>query len=190
MLRKPVKSGLAFLAAFASACVRATLRQLIPAEDSIYLFVKETAFCVMRIDSFHEPIEQATQRIKFLSSSIALPSRIVGGVGLMKTMWITLVERTHAVAIGMAVGASRRDMLAQLPIGAGLMSLLGGTFGICLTLPLIKEFDRMTFFLPTFCPSHGAITSFHVSSIAEIISATLLADPTAGLDPIEALVCE
>jgi macrolide transport system ATP-binding/permease protein len=188
MFHKPMKSGLIGLTAFASSFMQAVLRFLVPVEGSIEFVVESVGFSVMMSKgSICQTIERATQRINLPISSIALTSLLVGGVVVMKIMLMTVVERTHAIGIGIAGGARRRGIF---PIESGTACLLGGTLGICLTVPPGLDLDRITRVLQTVVPSNLTIASFDVSTIEEIISGIVPAAATVGLDPIEALVRE
>ncbi|MBP7895376.1 MAG: MacB family efflux pump subunit, partial [Acinetobacter sp.] len=85
-------------------------------------------------DSIRETIQQTTQTMTLLVSAIAVISLIVGGIGVMNIMLVSVTERTQEIGVRMAVGARQSDILQQFLIEAVLVCILGGILGVLLSL--------------------------------------------------------
>ncbi|MCX8043754.1 MAG: ABC transporter permease [Desulfobacterota bacterium] len=148
----------------------------------------------------HEPddfnIRDMTEMSKTLSStsslmtnlllSVALISLIVGGVGIMNIMLVSVTERTREIGLRMAIGARGRDILRQFLVEAVVMCLTGGAIGILLGQGISK---LITFMLrwPTETSLAAIISSVLVSASVGIIFGFYPAWKASRLDPIEAL---
>jgi len=131
----------------------------------------------------------ATSKImSLLLLSIAGVSLVVGGIGIMNIMLVSVTERTREIGIRMAVGAHGRDILLQFLIEAVALSSLGGILGILLGLgfsrliPLIPAFG-----FPTVTSMGSIITAFLFSAAVGIFFGFYPARKASLLDPIEAL---
>ena len=118
--------------------------------------------------------------------SVALISLIVGGVGIMNIMLVSVTERTREIGLRMAVGARGRDILRQFLVEAVVMCLAGGAIGILLGQGISK---LITFMLhwPTETSLAAIISSVMVSASVGIIFGFYPAWKASRLDPIEAL---
>ncbi|OJU88734.1 MAG: macrolide ABC transporter permease/ATP-binding protein MacB, partial [Acinetobacter sp. 38-8] len=85
-------------------------------------------------DSIRETIQQTTATMTLLISAIAVISLVVGGIGVMNIMLVSVTERTQEIGVRMAVGARQSDILQQFLIEAILVCLLGGVLGVLLSL--------------------------------------------------------
>ncbi len=144
-------------------------------------------FFLSNIESFRETVEKTTLAISLLISSIAVISLIVGGIGVMNIMLVTVIERTQEIGIRMAVGARQGDILRQFLIEAVLVCLLGGMVGVALALGIATLFNHLvtTFQMPI---TGGSIAvAFLVSSAIGIVFGYLPARNAARLNPIDAL---
>ena len=97
-------------------------------------------FFVSNIDSVRQTVEQTTQTMTLLVSSIALISLVVGGIGVMNIMLVSVTERTREIGVRMAVGARQGDILQQFLIEAVLVCLLGGLLGVLLAMAIGRVF--------------------------------------------------
>jgi len=90
----------------------------------------ESDFMVRNQAEFMETAEQASQTFTMLLAGIAAVSLLVGGIGIMNIMLVSVTERTREIGIRKAVGARRRDILLQFLIESVVLSLVGGVIGI------------------------------------------------------------
>ena len=95
-----------------------------------------TDFFVFNTDAVRKTIERTTATMTLLVSMIALISLMVGGIGVMNIMLVSVTERTREIGVRMAVGARRGDIMQQFLIEAVLVCLIGGMVGIALSLGL------------------------------------------------------
>ncbi|MDE2077474.1 MAG: MacB family efflux pump subunit [Burkholderiales bacterium] len=145
-------------------------------------------FFVRNSDSIRQTIESTTQTLTLLISSIAVISLIVGGIGVMNIMLVSVTERTQEIGVRMAVGARQSDILRQFLIEAVLVCLLGGVLGIGLALGIGVAFDKLgggSFKMIYSVTS--IVTAFGVSSLIGVVFGFLPARNAARLDPVDAL---
>jgi putative ABC transport system permease protein len=129
----------------------------------------------------------ATSRIlTILVVSIASVSLLVGGIGIMNIMLVSVTERTREIGIRMAVGAHGRDILLQFLIEATSLSSMGGVIGIVLGMGASKIIS-LTAQWPTRISPLSVLLSFMFSACVGIFFGFYPAKKAAALDPIEAL---
>ncbi|MBP5992364.1 MAG: MacB family efflux pump subunit [Acinetobacter sp.] len=139
-------------------------------------------------DSIRETIQQTTATMTLLISAIAVISLIVGGIGVMNIMLVSVTERTQEIGVRMAVGARQSDILQQFLIEAVLVCILGGILGVLLSLgigQLITHFAGGTFQMAYSTTS--IIAAFVCSSIIGIVFGFIPARNAARLNPVDAL---
>ena len=139
-------------------------------------------------DSIRETIESTTRTMTLLVSAIAVISLVVGGIGVMNIMLVSVTERTQEIGVRMAVGARQSDILQQFLIEAVLVCILGGILGVLLSLGLGQLVTKL---------SHGSfqmaysttsmVAAFICSSLIGIVFGFLPARNAAQLDPVAAL---
>ena len=142
-------------------------------------------------DSIRETIEQTTQTMTLLVSSIAVISLIVGGIGVMNIMLVSVTERTQEIGVRMAVGARQGDILQQFLIEAILVCILGGILGVLMALGIGQIINKIAgdSFQMAYS-STSMIAAFVCSSMIGIIFGYLPAKNAAQLDPVNALARE
>ena len=129
----------------------------------------------------------ATSRIlTILIVSIASVSLVVGGIGIMNIMLVSVTERTREIGIRMAVGAHGRDILLQFLIEATSLSSMGGIIGIALGIGASKLLSMFAHW-PTLVSPLSVVASFIFSAAVGIGFGFYPAQRAAALDPIEAL---
>lgn len=139
-------------------------------------------------DSIRETIQQTTQTMTLLVSAIAVISLVVGGIGVMNIMLVSVTERTQEIGVRMAVGARQSDILQQFLIEAVLVCILGGILGVLLSLgigQLISHFAGGTFQMAYSTTS--IIAAFICSSMIGIVFGFIPAKNAARLNPVDAL---
>ena len=147
-------------------------------------------FFIMNSDTIKQTIESTTGTMKLLISSIAFISLIVGGIGVMNIMLVSVTERTKEIGVRMAIGARQFNILQQFLIEAVLICLIGGVTGILLSGLIGLLFNVfMTDFTMAF--STGSIVAAVVfSTLIGVIFGYMPAKRAAQLDPITALARE
>ncbi|WP_459617133.1 MacB family efflux pump subunit [Bordetella sp. 2513F-2] len=148
-------------------------------------------FFVFNTDSVRQTIERTTATMTLLVSMIALISLVVGGIGVMNIMLVSVTERTREIGVRMAVGARRADIMQQFLIEAVLVCLIGGVAGIALSLGLGVLVSRATGGSFEMVYSAGSmVAAFVCSTLIGVAFGYLPARNAARLDPIESLARE
>ena len=145
-------------------------------------------FRIRNSDSIRETIESTTTALTLLISSIAIISLIVGGIGVMNIMLVSVTERTNEIGVRMAVGARQNDIMQQFLIEAILVCILGGLLGIGLAFAIGELINRVggDSFKVIYSPT-SIIAAFVCSTLIGIVFGFLPARNAAKLDPVEAL---
>ncbi|WP_144636605.1 MacB family efflux pump subunit [Bordetella genomosp. 13] len=148
-------------------------------------------FFVFNTDSVRQTIERTTATMTLLVSMIALISLVVGGIGVMNIMLVSVTERTREIGVRMAVGARRADIMQQFLIEAVLVCLIGGVAGIALSLGLGVLVSKATggSFQMVYS-ANSMVAAFVCSTLIGVAFGYLPARNAARLDPIESLARE
>ncbi len=133
-----------------------------------------------------ENVTQVTQTFTILLGSIAGISMLVGGIGIMNIMLVTVTERTREIGVRKAIGAKDRDILSQFLIEAVLMSGLGGVIGVIAGVGGAKIVENAMDFSTRIEPS-SIIMSLSFAAAVGVFFGYYPARRAAKLDPIEAL---
>jgi putative ABC transport system permease protein len=131
-----------------------------------------------------------TQTMTLLLGSIAGISLIVGGIGIMNIMLVSVTERTREIGIRKAIGAKRSDILIQFIIEAMVVSLMGGVIGIILGMGASQLVGRMSLngqTLKTVVSGDAILLAFGVSAAIGMFFGIYPASRAAALNPIQAL---
>jgi len=129
---------------------------------------------------------QATETMTALLASIAGVSLLVGGIGIMNIMLVSVTERTREIGLRMAIGARGRDVLLQFLVEAVVLSLFGGSIGIALGLGMSKGVTAwMTW--PTKVSAESVAVAFVFAAVTGVFFGFYPARKAAALDPIDAL---
>ncbi|CUJ29825.1 MacB family efflux pump subunit [Achromobacter xylosoxidans] len=148
-------------------------------------------FFVFNTDAIRKTIERTTATMTLLVSLIALISLMVGGIGVMNIMLVSVTERTREIGVRMAVGARRSDIMQQFLIEAVLVCLIGGAVGIALSLGLGVLVSKATggSFRMIYSTA-SMVAAFTCSTLIGVLFGYLPARNAARLDPVEALARE
>ncbi|OOF87875.1 macrolide ABC transporter permease/ATP-binding protein MacB [Rodentibacter ratti] len=147
-------------------------------------------FFVMNSDTIKQTIESTTGTMKLLISSIAFISLIVGGIGVMNIMLVSVTERTKEIGVRMAIGARQTNILQQFLIEAVLICLIGGITGILLSGLIGLLFNLfMKDFTMAFSTA-SIITAVLFSTLIGVVFGYMPAKRAAKLNPITALARE
>jgi putative ABC transport system permease protein len=143
-------------------------------------------FRVRTLDEIVAIRTSTTRTMTTLLSAIAAVSLIVGGIGVMNIMLVSVTERTREIGLRVAVGARGRDVLLQFLAEAVILSCAGGLLGVGLGFLLAKG---ITEFLewPTVVSRTAGLMSFGVAAAIGIFFGWYPARKAAGTDPIDAL---
>ena len=141
-------------------------------------------------DSIMKTINKTTTTLKLMISAIAVISLIVGGIGVMNIMLVSVTERTHEIGIRMAVGARQEDIMQQFLIESVLVCLLGGAIGIVCSWGVGKVFSLFVSSFAMQFSLMSIVSAFFCSTLIGVIFGFLPARNAARLDPIEALARE
>ncbi|EKN3571298.1 MacB family efflux pump subunit [Yersinia enterocolitica] len=144
-------------------------------------------FFVMNTDSIRQTIEKTTSTMTLLVSMIAVISLVVGGIGVMNIMLVSVTERTKEIGVRMAVGARTSDIMQQFLIEAVLVCLLGGCLGVVLSLVIGLLFSQFSSSFSMVYSATSIITAFICSSLIGVIFGFFPAKRAAQMDPIRAL---
>jgi putative ABC transport system permease protein len=147
---------------------------------------RDDDFMIRNQKEISDTANATTAVLTGLLAGIASVSLLVGGIGIMNIMLVSVTERTREIGIRMAVGARSRDILVQFLIEAIAMSSTGGVLGIALGVLGAKS---MTYFKewPTTVSSESILIAVCSSALVGIVSGFYPAWKASQLDPIDAL---
>ena len=131
-------------------------------------------------------IKNVSRILAVLLGSIASISLVVGGIGIMNIMLVSVGERTREIGIRLAVGAKEKNILAQFLIESVLLSLVGGIIGTIVGISISKATSAITGW-PTQISVLSIMTAFLFSALVGIVFGIYPAKKAARLNPIDAL---
>jgi putative ABC transport system permease protein len=146
----------------------------------------EDDFQVRNLTEIASAQQEGTRTLTTLLASIAAVSLLVGGIGIMNIMLVSVTERTREIGVRMAVGAKPRHILGQFLVEALSLSVLGGFLGVGLGL-LTAEWVAARFGWPMLMRPDIIVIALVFSGVVGIVFGLYPAQRAARLDPIEAL---
>ena len=147
---------------------------------------REPDFTVRNQQEIAEAATATTKTMTVLLGAIAGVSLIVGGIGIMNIMLVSVTERTREIGIRLAVGAHGRDVLTQFLIEAIILSLMGGTLGVLLGVGSSQLISRLNGW-PVLVSTSAIVGAVAFSAAIGVFFGFYPARKAAQLDPIEAL---
>ena len=147
---------------------------------------QEDDFTVRNLTQMMQMAEQSSKVMALLLAAIASVSLLVGGIGIMNIMLVSVTERTREIGIRMAVGAKSWDIRTQFIIEALILSLIGGLIGVLLGIlsaELLSFFAGWTIFISTY----SIVLSFGFSGLVGIFFGFYPAYKASLMNPIDAL---
>ena len=146
-----------------------------------------TDFFTMSTDSIKQTVESATNTMTLLVAGIALISLVVGGIGVMNIMLVSVTERTREIGVRMAVGARQVNIMEQFLLEATLLCATGGLLGIGLALLLGAAVKLTSISFALIYSSETMLLAMLCSSVIGVAFGFIPARNAARLNPIEAL---
>lgn len=144
-------------------------------------------FFMNNSDSIKQMVESTTGTLTLLISCIALISLVVGGIGVMNIMLVSVTERTKEIGVRMAIGARRSNILQQFLIEAVLICIIGGLAGVGLSMGLGAVFNHFVTDFPMRFSTFSIVGAVLCSSIIGVAFGFMPANRASQLNPIDAL---
>ena len=147
---------------------------------------QEDDFTVRNLTAMAETAAVATRTMSLMLGAIASISLLVGGIGIMNIMLVSVTERTKEIGIRLAVGARRRDVMVQFLVEAMVMSLIGGVLGVGIGLATAQGLTAVLDW-PTEVSLTTVASAFGIAALVGIVFGYYPARRASRLDPIESL---
>ncbi|EJF8546098.1 MacB family efflux pump subunit [Escherichia coli] len=148
-------------------------------------------FQIYNFEQIRKSIEHTSMTFSILILMVACISLMIGSIGVMNIMLISVTERTHEIGVRMAVGARRSDIMQQFIIEAVLVCLIGGALGIALSYITGALFNALADGIFAAIYSwQAAVAAFFCSTLIGIIFGYLPARKAARMDPVISLASE
>ncbi len=146
--------------------------------------VADLPFEVLNQATLLSTVQSTTGTFTVLLGAVAAISLLVGGIGVMNIMLVTVTERTHEIGIRKAIGAPKSAILAQFLFEAVLLSLIGGTVGVA--IGVVGSRFKIAGVQPVIAP-YSIVLAFGVSIAVGVFFGFYPANRAASLRPIDAL---
>lgn len=150
------------------------------------IYNNEDSFRVQNQADMLSRVDSITGTMTMFLGFIAGISLLVGGIGIMNIMLVSVTERTREIGIRKAIGAKRKYILTQFLIESTMISCIGGVIGILIGMLLVTVISKVTSMTPAVTLG-SAVTSFTVSAAVGIFFGMYPANKASKLNPIEAL---
>jgi putative ABC transport system permease protein len=147
----------------------------------------EDDFAISTPDQIIQQFDNITSLIGLVAIAISALGLLVGGIGVMNIMLVSVTERTREIGVRKAVGARRRDIIGQFLVEAMTLTGAGGLLGIAIAILITMLVGALVPSLPSVVPAWALITGFTVSVAIGVFFGVWPAVKAARLDPVEAL---
>ena len=146
----------------------------------------EDDFSIRSQQELSSMMTSTTDMMTVLLAAVAGISLLVGGIGIMNIMYVSVTERTREIGLRMSIGAKGRDILAQFLIESILISVTGGLIGVVFGIGAAFLVNILASY-PIYIQPWSVILSFAVCTVTGVFFGWYPARKAAGLDPIEAI---
>jgi putative ABC transport system permease protein len=150
-------------------------------------YADKNNFDLQTVDRFIEQFDSITAMVGLVAIALSSVGLLVGGIGVMNIMLVSVTERTAEIGVRKAIGARRRDITNQFLFEAMTLTFLGGVLGVLLAVAVSQIIILIFPSLPASIPLWAVITGLVVSAAIGLIFGVWPARKAARLDPIEAL---
>jgi putative ABC transport system permease protein len=144
-------------------------------------------FAISTPDQIIQQFDRITSLIGLVAIAISALGLLVGGIGVMNIMLVSVTERTREIGVRKALGARRRDIIGQFLVEAMTLTGAGGMLGIVIAVLITMLVGALVPSLPSKVPVWALVTGFSVSVIIGVFFGVWPAVKAAQLDPVEAL---
>ena len=141
-------------------------------------------FTIRSMEEISSMMNTVTNMLTVLLASVAGISLLVGGIGIMNIMYVSVTERTREIGLRMSIGARGIDIMIQFLIESVLISVTGGALGVVFGFAISMAVNMVT---PVSIQSWSVLLSFAVCTITGVFFGWYPAKKAANLDPIEAI---
>ena len=144
-------------------------------------------FDIKTADKFIEQFDSITAMVGLIAIAISSLGLLVGGIGVMNIMLVSVTERTKEIGVRKAIGARRRDIVRQFLFEAMMLTFLGGVLGVLLAVGISQLIMLLIPSLPASIPTWAVVTGLTVSIGVGLLFGVWPARKASRLDPIECL---
>lgn len=166
--------------------VQDSIKEVLNKRHRVPLSARDEAFQIFNMADLQTALTESSKTMGLLLSSIAAISLLVGGIGIMNIMLVSVTERTREIGLRKAVGARKLDILMQFLAESVVVSVIGGFLGLMLAWVVTSLLARVLSW-PMFISVSSVLVSFGFSFFIGVLFGIYPAKKASDLHPIEAL---